>query len=126
MEVNGIGGVFIRAKDPEALTAWYRKHLGITHYSEKVWVQKAGPTVVNFFPMAGKDAPESSEYFPAEQSVMLNFRVDDLDAMLKELEASGIPVLTDPSWNSPEVGRFARIFDPERNAIELWEPASGD
>jgi predicted enzyme related to lactoylglutathione lyase len=53
---------------------------------------------------------------------MLNFRVDDLDGLKAALEAGGIEVITNPEWDAPGVGRFARIFDPEGNQIELWEP----
>ena len=55
---------------------------------------------------------------------MINFRVNDLDAMKAQLEGAGIEVKTDPSWDAPAVGRFARIHDPEGNPIELWEPAA--
>jgi len=56
---------------------------------------------------------------------MLNLRTDDLDALAARLSEAGIAVETNPDWNSPEIGRFARIADPEGNPIELWEPASG-
>lgn len=55
---------------------------------------------------------------------MLNLRVSDLDS-LGQLSASGIAVITNPEWNDPQVGRFARIHDPEGNAVELWEPPAG-
>lgn len=124
MDVNGIGGAFIRARDPEALTTWYREHLGITHFSERVWEQQAGPTVFTFFPMKDDGTTQDGDYFPPEKMFMLNFRVKDLDAMRRKLEASGIEVLTNPDWDVPEIGRFARIHDPEGNPIELWEPAA--
>ena len=53
---------------------------------------------------------------------MLNFRVDDLDALSARLTAAGIDVVTNPDWDMPGVGRFARIHDPEGNPIELWQP----
>lgn len=110
----GIGGVFIRADDAEALAAWYLKHLGVGG-PDKVWPQEAGPTV--FAPFR-----RDSDYFPAGQQVMLNFRVADLAALIARLEATGIAVETRPDeWDS-EVGTFARIHDPEGNAIELWQP----
>ncbi len=114
-KVNGIGGVFFRAKDPEALSAWYKTHLGVD-LSEGAWAQAAGPTV--FAPFAA-----DTDYFGrASQQWMINFRVADLDAMIAQLEAAGIAVTTNPDWDS-FVGRFARIHDPEGNPIELWEPA---
>lgn len=124
MDVNGIGGVFIRAHDPAALTAWYREHLGITHYSEKVWEQHAGPTVFTFFPMTSSGTTQDGDYFSPDKMFMLNFRVDDLDAICEKLEAAGIDITTRPEWDAPEIGRFARIHDPEGNPIELWEPAA--
>ena len=116
MAVTGIGGVFFRARDPEALAAWYLAHFGITEPGEAVWRQQAGPTV--FMPFAA-----DTDYFAADKQFMINLRVDDLDTLLTDLRRAGIEVKTDPSWDTPEVGRFARVHDPEGNAVELWQPA---
>ena len=108
----GIGGVFFRARDSEALAAWYETHLGISGF----WDQAAGPTV--FAPFRA-----DTDYFPAERQFMLNFRVDDLSALIEQLTSAGIDVETRPDeWDTPETGRFARIADPEGNAVELWQP----
>jgi glyoxylase I family protein len=115
MAVTGIGGVFFRARDPEGLAAWYRTHFGLTAPDEAVWQQQAGPTV--FMPFAA-----DTDYFAADKQFMLNLRVDDLDTLLADLRRAGIEVLTDPSWDTPETGRFARVYDPEKNAVEIWEP----
>lgn len=113
--VTGIGGVFFRARDPQALKAWYSEHLGIN--SAPVWMQAAGPTV--FEPFAS-----DTDYFAPNKQWMINFRVTDLDAMIAQLRAAGIMVETRSEWDAhPEVGRFARIHDPEGNPVELWEPA---
>jgi glyoxylase I family protein len=113
--VTGIGGLFFRSADSKALAAWYATHLGLE--SNPVWEQAAGPTV--FAPFA-----QDTDYFGrASQQWMLNLRVSDMDAMLAQLAAAGIPAETRAEWDSPEVGRFARIHDPEGNPIELWEPA---
>ncbi|SDW18542.1 hypothetical protein SAMN05444358_101157 [Ruegeria halocynthiae] len=113
--VNGIGGVFFRAENPEALSAWYEKHLGVSHYNPVPWKQREGYTV--FAPFA-----KDTDYFgSSDQQWMINFRVDDLAAMIAQLEAAGITVETHPDWDS-EVGKFARIHDPEGNPVELWEP----
>lgn len=115
-KVLGIGGFFFRAQDPEALARWYTEHLGID-IAEAVWQQQRGPTVFSPF-------KRDTGYFGRpEQQWMLNFRVANLDAFIGQLAAQGIAAETRPKeWDS-EVGRFARIHDPEGNPIELWEPA---
>ncbi|MHA6316738.1 VOC family protein [Altererythrobacter sp. CAU 1778] len=118
MPVTGIGGVFFRAKDPDALKAWYRQHLGTVPEGWTPWEQQAGPTV--FMPF-----DESTDYFPPDRQHMINFRVTGLDAMLEGLRAAGVGVITKEEWNSPETGQFARVHDPEGNPIELWEPPEG-
>jgi glyoxylase I family protein len=115
MAAVGIGGVFFRAKDPEALQAWYRTHLGVAAEDPYNWVQEAGPTV--FMPFA-----RDTDYFPADRQWMINFRVTGLDDLLAALRGSGIEVVTNPDWDTPETGRFARVHDPEGNPVELWEP----
>ncbi len=117
MGVTGIGGLFFRAKDPKALGAWYAEHLGVGTGQWGLWDQQAGKTV--FSPFAA-----DSDYFPADRQYMLNLRVDGLDELLGALRSAGIEVITNPEWDSPEVGRFARIHDPEGNPVELWEPAA--
>ncbi|WP_170440812.1 VOC family protein [Ruegeria arenilitoris] len=114
-KVNGIGGVFFRARDPKALSQWYETHLGVNHYDPVPWKQREGYTV--FAPFA-----EDTDYFgDAVQQWMINFRVDDLAAMVDQLRAAGIEVETRDEWNS-EIGKFARLHDPEDNPIELWQP----
>ena len=124
MGILGIGGVFFRAHDPDALNEWYRKHLNVGAgcnadatgpVDEWSWTAQGGPTV--FAPFKA-----DTDYFPADKQYMLNFRVDDIDALLESLRASGIEVITRPEWNDPTIGKFARIHDPEGNPIELWEP----
>ena len=118
--ITGIGGVFIKAKDPKALVAWYRDVLGMP-------VQAWGGAALRYDapghpPAAGWAAfPASSSYFaPSTSEFMVNYAVDDLDALLARLQAKGVPVLkrTDDDAN----GRFAWILDPEGHKIELWEP----
>lgn len=116
MGVTGIGGFFWRSRDPKALASWYREHLGIEAGDTSIWMQQAGPTV--FAPF-----PADTDYFGADRSWMLNFRVEGLDEMLASLRSAGITIETRAEWDSPEVGRFARLHDPEGNPIELWESA---
>ncbi|EHK74765.1 hypothetical protein SM0020_27031 [Sinorhizobium meliloti CCNWSX0020] len=106
--------VFFRAADPAGLAEWYEKYLGVDDLRMYLWQQEAGTTIFGPF-------SENTDYFGrAEQQWMINFRVDDLDGLMAKLRASGIAVETRADWNS-EVGRFARIHDPEGNAVELWE-----
>jgi catechol 2,3-dioxygenase-like lactoylglutathione lyase family enzyme len=118
-QVTGIGGLFFRARDPKALGQWYQDHLGValvpSNYEEPPGQQEAGPTVFTPF-------PETADYFgpDASKTWMVNFRVRSLDAMA-QLRAAGVSVEVDPQ-PYPN-GRFARLYDPEGNPIELWEPA---
>jgi predicted enzyme related to lactoylglutathione lyase len=118
MGVTGIGGLFFRARDPEALKQWYCQHLGVGCGDWGMWEQQAGTTV--FSPFAA-----DTDYFPADRQWMLNFRVDGLDELLSRLRDSGVDVITKDEWNDPSVGRFARVHDPEGNPVELWEPPAG-
>src|ERR1041385_2793658 len=116
--VTGIGGFFFRAKNPAAIGQWYRDHLGIDlvpeDYNQKSWSQQAGPTVFAPFPI-------ETEYFGnPEKNWMINFRVQDLDAIVALLRANNIDVTVDPE--AYPNGRFARLHDPEGNPIELWQP----
>lgn len=115
-KVTGIGGLFFKAKDPLALSAWYEQHLGVnappTSYESPVWTQESGPTI--FAPM-DMDSPD----FPKDSQLFINFRVNDLQAMCDQLEAAGITVVVDPE-TYPN-GRFAALQDPEGNQIQLWQ-----
>jgi predicted enzyme related to lactoylglutathione lyase len=120
-KVLGIGGLFFRAKDPKALARWYTDHLGISQvpedYDTPPWQQSSGPTVFAPFESA-------TEYFGEKsQQWMINFRVNDLDAMAAQLRAAGTEVDVDETVHPN--GRFGRLSDPEGNPIELWEPSDG-
>ncbi len=121
-KVNGIGGVFFRANEPDALADWYETHLGVKKtpgsYEEKSWWQEKGPTV--FAPFRA-----DTDYFGSDdRQWMVNFRVDDLNAMVTQLRAANIEVdVHDEVFPN---GRFAHLSDPEGNRIELWEPAGND
>ena len=116
--VTGIGGLFFRANDPEALAAWYEQMLGVApvpgDYNTLPWTQEAGPTAFAPFSI-------DTDYFgDPQQAWMINFRVVNLDRMIAQLRAKGVEVVVDPE--SYPNGRFARLRDPEGNPIELWEP----
>ena len=117
--VQGFGGFFFRAKNPEELAKWYQDHLGIkpapTNMEMEPWVTESGVTVFSPF-----DA--DTDYFASDKTFMLNFRVDDLDAMVAQLKSADIEVSHESEMEG--IGSFARIHDPEGNALELWEPMS--
>lgn len=115
MGVTGIGGIFFRARDPDALRQWYLAKLGVGGEGYTPWQQERGPTM--FMPFAS-----STDYWPDSKQWMINLRVTDLDELISRLRQDDIEVETNPAWDSPETGRFARIHDPEGNRIELWEP----
>src|SRR5688500_16065341 len=123
MPVTGMGGYFFRAKDPAGLKAWYREHLGVGdgiggdrvtgQSNEWAWYQEGGPTVFEPF-------KADTDYFAADKQAMINLRVRDLDGLLAKLREAGIAIEREEEMDG--VGRFARVHDPEDNAIELWEP----
>lgn len=121
-KVLGIGGVFFRSHDPTSLAKWYEDHLGIrvvpSSYDQSPWVQETGPTV--FAPFAS----DTSYFGRPDQMWMINFRVRDLDAIAAQLQAADIDVEMDNEVYPN--GRFARLYDPEGNPIELWEPKHGN
>ena len=122
-KVTGIGGVFFKATDPKALSAWYAEHLGL---SLEPWggavlkwtddtAEDGGATVWNA-------AARDSQWFP--NTFMINYRVDDLDALVAQLKAAGIEIAQGPEAH--ENGKFAWIVDPDGNRVELWEPMIWD
>jgi predicted enzyme related to lactoylglutathione lyase len=122
--VTGIGGVFIKAKDPDALRAWYRTHLGIDVQAwggaAFAWADDAGQPVKGTTIWSVGDG----EYFaPSTAAFMINYRVTDLAALLQALREEGCNVLdkTDES----EYGKFGWVIDPEGNKVELWQPPAG-
>ena len=121
--VVGIGGILFKARDPEALRAWYRDHLGLAIAE---WGGVAfEPTMAS---PAGRPStlvwsilPAESQYLdPSASLFMINYRVDDLDQVLAALRAEGCAV--DERVESSEYGRFGWVADPEGNRLELWEP----
>jgi predicted enzyme related to lactoylglutathione lyase len=119
--VTGIGGVFFHSRDPEALYRWYERHLGITREPDgSVVFRRAEPGETAFAIF-----PHDTTYFgPSGQSFMINFRVDDLDALLSTLAAEGVDI--DPKREEYPFGKFAWIVDPDGNRIELWQRPGGE
>lgn len=121
--VMGIGGVFFKAKDPDALRAWYAEHLGmelqpwggcVFRWRELEIPDRDGATVWSVF-------PDSTTYFaPSQASFMINYRVEDLGSALTDLRQAGCAV--DDRTEESELGKFGWVTDPEGNKVELWEP----
>lgn len=122
--VTGIGGFFFRAKTPSALARWYEQMLGIqltpTDYDDAPWRTEAGTTVFEPF-------PADTNYFGGEDvGWMINFRVDNLDVIVERLRDAGTKVDYEGDGEPFPNGRFAKLHDPEGNAIQLWEPGGVD
>jgi predicted enzyme related to lactoylglutathione lyase len=117
---TGIGGVFVRSANPDALRAWYAEHLGLELEAfGGVILRSRGGETLTWAVFAG-----DTEYFGRrDQQVMVNYRVRDLDVMLAQLRAAGAAV--DDRVEEQEYGRFGWATDPDGNRFELWEPAPG-
>jgi predicted enzyme related to lactoylglutathione lyase len=122
-KVTGIGGVFLKCRgDSAALSAWYQQHLGLPLESWGGAVlrwsdDKADDGGLTVWNLASKD---SQWFSPSTSSFMINYRVDDLDALLVQLRTDGIDIVGGPE--SHENGKFAWIMDPDGNKVELWQP----
>lgn len=124
--VTGIGGIFFKAQDAAKLRSWYEQHLGfkLEDYggTQFKWrdadsPETQGSTVWSIF-------PEDSPYFdPSKKPFMINYRVENLDALLEQLRSEGVEI--EERIEEYEYGRFAWVTDPEGNRIELWEPKGG-
>jgi predicted enzyme related to lactoylglutathione lyase len=124
---TGIGGIFFKSENPAKLTQWYAKNLGIKlreggqpgeppmfEWREKDRPETVGITVWSLF-------PKHTKYFaPSRASFMINYRVDNLDRLLRQLREAGVQV--DSKTSDEANGRFGWAIDPEGNRFELWEP----
>lgn len=124
--VTGIGGIFFKARDAQALRDWYRIHLGIPveawggtafRWGDAESGSGTGTTVWSIF------SGDSSYFAPSASPFMINYRVADLDQLLATLRAEGCAV--DDKVESSEFGKFGWVMDPEGNRIELWQPPEG-
>jgi catechol 2,3-dioxygenase-like lactoylglutathione lyase family enzyme len=119
--ILGIGGIFFKSANQKEIREWYGKHLGLADKGEGVmlpWREKANPenehvTVWTIF-------PGNTKYFESNQAFMVNYIVDDLDALMERLQKEGVKI--DPKRQDEDYGRFAWIYDPDGNKIELWQP----
>ena len=119
-QVTGIGGVFFKVKDPKGMAAWYRTNLGIQSkggFADFTWRDKDHPEEVGH--TAWAMFPTNTKYLGPTSSLMINYRVANLDRMLEQLRSSGVKI---EKIQDSAFGRVAWIMDPEGNRIELWEP----
>jgi predicted enzyme related to lactoylglutathione lyase len=124
--VTGIGGIFFNARDPVALRAWYQKHLGIdvAEWGGAAFTWTDG----NGKPIGGTTvwsigAADSGYFAPSSAPFMINYRVDDVHALVQALREEACEVLD--KIDESEFGKFAWVIDPEGNKVELWEPPAG-
>ena len=124
--VTGIGGIFFKAKDAPALQAWYRQHLGIDvqpwggaafDWTDDEGKPVGGTTAWNIAPA------ESDQFAPSKAPFMVNYRVADLDGLVRALREEGCNVLE--TTDDSEYGKFGWVIDPEGNKVELWQPPAG-
>jgi predicted enzyme related to lactoylglutathione lyase len=117
-KITGLGGPFIKVKDPKALAAWYQEKLGINFngnvYTELPFAGSGGYNLISFF------KADSNYFAPSTSPIMINLRVEGLIDFLEELKSKGVELVGDPM--DEEYGKFAWILDLEGNKIELWEP----
>ena len=118
--VTGLGGFFFKTKDPDAVKAWYKKHMGINtdQYGWSFWWkdQDGNDCLTQWSPFK-----EDTKYFePSQKQFMMNFRVENLVELLEALKAEGVEVIGE--IQEFDYGKFGYVMDPEGNKLELWEP----
>lgn len=121
--VVGFGGIFFKSDHPEKLGAWYRDHLGleVDEYGARFPLdERAIDPSRDAYIVWSPFAADTSYFEPSEKPFMINFRVDDLDALLSALRSEGVDV--DEKVEDTEYGKFGWIMDPEGNRVELWQP----
>ena len=118
--VTGLGGFFFKTDDPDSIKDWYKKHLGIPtdQYGWTFWWKdkEGNDCSTQWSPMNS----DTSYFKPSESSFMMNFRVDNLVALLKVLKEEGVTIVGE--IEEFEYGKFGWILDPDGNKLELWEP----
>jgi catechol 2,3-dioxygenase-like lactoylglutathione lyase family enzyme len=121
-KILGIGGIFFKSADPAKTREWYGKHLGLVDKGQGAilpWREKGDPE--NERVTVWRAFPATTKYFdPGAASFMVNYIVDDMDALLERLEKEGVKI--DPKRQNEAYGLFAWIYDSDGNKIELWQP----
>ncbi len=115
-KITGLGGVFTKVADPEKTRAWYLETLGIGGEWGAMFPFKNDSE--DGFSLFSQFKDDSDYFGPSDKPFMVNFRVDDLDSMIAELEAKGVEIL---GRQDEDYGRFAWIMDPDGVKVELWQ-----
>ena len=121
-KVTGVGGIFFKTENPEKLKNWYKENLGIatSEYGSSFEFRNANrPEEINY--LQWSPFKKDTEYFePSKKEFMINYRVQNIEALVKNLKANGVTVIDE--IESFDYGKFVHIIDLEGNKIELWEP----
>lgn len=121
-KVTGVGGIFFKTKDPEKMKEWYNKNLGlVTNEYGSVFEFRESDKPENKAYSVWSPFKDDTDYFqPSEKEFMINYRVENIEALVEELQKSGVTICDE--IETYEYGKFVHILDPENNKIELWEP----
>jgi len=122
-KVKGIGGIFFKCKDPEKLKEWYKIHLGIdtNEYGTIFQWQQQAESLKDGYTVWSPFADDTDYFKPSEKEFMINYVVEDIEALVEDLKKEGVTIVDD--IETYEYGKFVHILDLENNKIELWEPA---
>jgi len=120
--VTGIGGIFFTAQDPKALASWYKTHLGMDVHEQwcGAMFECTDPEGNKVTQVWSIHPANGNQMAPSKAPFMINYRVEDLDAVLEALRAEGCEVLE--KKDDSEYGKFGWVMDPEGNKVELWQP----
>jgi predicted enzyme related to lactoylglutathione lyase len=120
--VVGLGGIFFKTNNPNTLKNWYQKHLGLqvdAYGTTFEWRKADKPTQKGFTQWSPMES-KTTYFSPSENEFMVNYRVENLEALLVLLREEGVTILDE--IETFEYGKFLHILDPEGRKIELWEP----
>ncbi|MBS1915459.1 MAG: VOC family protein [Bacteroidetes bacterium] len=120
--VTGIGGIFFKCKDPKKMKEWYKTHLGldITDYGATFEWKEIAESTKNGSTTWGPFAENTKYFEPSSKDFMINYTVDDLEALVEELKKEGVTILD--NLESYDYGKFVHILDVEGNKVQLWQP----
>lgn len=121
-KVTGIGGIFFKCKDPKAMRNWYSKHLGLktNQYGSVFEFYQGADSTKKGFTQWSPFAEKTTYFEPSEKEFMINYRVENLEQLVRDLKSEGVTVLDE--IETYDYGKFVHIIDAENNKIELWEP----